>query len=76
MAAAAKRKFSVPSLEERCHALMDELEDALEQLAELRRPKGEGRAMPQPLMRRMLDAKGFGDCLCKSYLAATKEEQH
>ena len=75
MTATAKKKLSIPTLEERVEALMQEVEDALEMLAELRRPKGPC-GMPKPLMRRMLDAKGFGDCPCRSYLAAVKEEQH
>jgi hypothetical protein len=52
---------------------------ALDALAEERRAavaKGgpEGAILP-PLgtFRRMIDARGYGDCLCRSYLAAMKE---
>ena len=68
------KKLSIPTLADRVEALMEELEEALEALAEERRPKGE-HGMPRPLMRRMLNAKGFGDCLCRSYRAALKEGQ-
>ena len=67
------KKVSIPTLVERVEALMQELDDALEALAEERRPKGE-HGMPRPLMRRMFNAKGFGDCLCRSYLAAVEEK--
>ena len=70
---AAAKKLSIPTLEERVEALMGEVEDALEMLAELRRPKGPC-GMPAPLMRRMLNAKGYGDCPCRSYLQAIKEK--
>jgi hypothetical protein len=70
--AAAKKAVSIPTLQARVEALMEELEEALDALAEARRPKGE-HGIPQPLIRRMLNARGFGDCLCRSYLAAIKE---
>jgi hypothetical protein len=73
MKAAAKQKpVSIPTLQVRVEALIEELEEALDALAEARRPKGE-HGIPQPLIRRMMNAKGFGDCLCRSYLAAIKE---
>jgi hypothetical protein len=72
MTAIAKKPIPIPTLEKRVEALMEELEETLDALAEARRPKGEF-GMPQPLLRRMLNAKGFGDCLCRSYLAAIKE---
>jgi hypothetical protein len=31
--------------------------------------------MPQGVIRRMMNARGFGDCLCRSYLAAMKENR-
>jgi hypothetical protein len=65
------KKVSVPTLEERVEALMDELEDALEALAAERRPEG----VPQGVIRRLMNAKGFGDCLCRSYLAATENDK-
>ena len=71
MKPAAKKKVSLPTLEERVEALMDELEDALEALAAERRPEG----VPQGVIRRLMNAKGFGDCLCRSYIAAVKENQ-
>jgi hypothetical protein len=74
----AAKKISIPTLEERVVALRKELEEALEALAAERKAltdKGapEGGAMPQATFRRMMDAKGFGDCLCRSLLIATKE---
>jgi hypothetical protein len=74
MTATAKRKPvpPIPTLEERVVALMEELEDALDALAEARRPKGES-GIPQPLIRRMMNARGYGDCLCNTYRAAIKE---
>jgi hypothetical protein len=71
MKPAAKKKVSLPTLEERVEALMDELEDALEALAAERRPEG----VPQGVIRRLINAKGFGDCLCRSYLAATENDK-
>jgi hypothetical protein len=29
--------------------------------------------MPQSVFRRLMDAKGFGDCLCRSYINAKKD---
>jgi hypothetical protein len=69
MKTATKKKVSMPTLEERVEALMDELEDALEALAAERRPEG----VPVGVIRRLINAKGFGDCLCRSYIAAVKE---
>jgi hypothetical protein len=66
--AAAKRKLSVPTLEERAEALMDELDLALDQLAEERRQP----SVPRGSVRMMIEARGFGTCLCKSYLIAVK----
>ena len=76
----AKQKASIPSLEKRVEALQEELEDALEALAAARKALcdkngPDGGAMPQSVFRRMMDAKGFGDCPCRSYLAAVKEER-
>jgi hypothetical protein len=79
-AAAAKKKVSIPTLQERVEGLLVELDDALDELAAERKayaekhgPEGGGGAMPQSSLRRMIDAKGFGDCPCRSYLAAMKE---
>lgn len=72
MTIAAKRKVSIPTLLERVEALTKELEEALEELAEAKRPKGES-GMPRPLMRCMMNARGYGDCLCNTYRAAMKE---
>jgi hypothetical protein len=71
MTAAAKRK--IPTLAERIEALREELDEVLNQLAEEGRPKGEGRAIPMGWLRNEWDVRG-GHCLCKSYLAATKED--
>jgi hypothetical protein len=66
------KKVSIPTLEERVECLMEELEEALDALAEERRPKGPC-GMPATVMRRMMDAKGFGDCKCKTYLCAMEK---
>jgi hypothetical protein len=60
------------------------LDEALDALAEEQRPKGalstDATGHPaivggilQTLIRRMMNAKGFGDCLCNTYRAAIKE---
>ena len=79
MKSAAKR--SIPTLQERVKDLLIELDEALDELAAEQKaqaercgPEGGGGAMPQSTLRRLLDAKGFGDCLCRSYLVAMKEE--
>ena len=72
---ALKKKMRVvaPTLEERIVALREELDSALNELAEERRPKGDGgRAIPVGWMRQEMDIRG-GHCLCKSYLAASKQ---
>jgi hypothetical protein len=60
--------------------LLIELDEALDELAAEQKaqaercgPEGGGGAMPQSTLRRLLDARGFGDCMCRSYLAAMKE---
>jgi len=62
--------------------LLIELDAALDELAAERKaqaercgPEGGGGAMPQSTLRRLIDAKGFGDCLCRSYLVAMKENK-
>jgi hypothetical protein len=72
MKAAAARKVSVRNLEERVRALMEEINEILDQLAETRRPKGEGKAVPQGWLRMQMDVRG-GHCLCRSYLATLEE---
>jgi hypothetical protein len=67
----AARKRKIPTLCERVEALREELDEVLDQLAEERRPKGEGRAIPAPCMRLEMDIRG-GHCLCRSYLAVIK----
>ena len=78
---AAAKKISVPSLLKRVEALLVELDAALDDLAAERKaltakcgPEGEGGAIPQSTFRRIMEARGHGDCLCRSYLAAMKEE--
>jgi hypothetical protein len=79
--ATAAKKISAPSLLKRVEALLIELDDALDDLAAARKahiercgPEGEGGAIPQSTFRRIMEARGHGDCLCRSYLAAMKEE--
>ena len=75
------KRLSIPTLLDRVEALQQELEDALDALAAEQRAataKGASEgAVPPPIgtFRRMLDAKGYGDCLCRSYRAALKEGQ-
>jgi len=75
-------KIHTPTLAERVEALMEELETALDQLTKERQIShtttnacGEEETVRLPLssLRRMLDAQGFGDCKCRSYLVAIKE---
>jgi hypothetical protein len=80
MKSAAAKKISAPSLVERVEALLAELDEALDDLAAERKaltakcgPEGEGGAIPQSTFRRIMEARGHGDCLCRSYLAAKKE---
>jgi hypothetical protein len=77
----AAKKRSIPTLVERVEALLVELDDALDQLAAEQKaqaercgPEGGGGAIPQSALRRLIDARGFGDCPCRSYLAAMKED--
>jgi hypothetical protein len=72
MGISRKQKVSVPNLEDRVRALMDELDKLLDQLAEARRPKGENRAIPAGWLRMQMDVKG-GHCLCRSYLAILED---
>ena len=76
----AAKKRSIPTLQERVKDLLIELDEALDELAAEQKaqaercgPEGGGGAMPQSTLRRLLDARGFGDCMCRSYLAAVKE---
>src|SRR5262249_45185585 len=59
MKSAAKRKLSIPTLEERVEALMEELDQAIDQLCEERRPKGENGAVPRGSVRLIIESKGF-----------------
>jgi len=77
----AKKAHAIPSLVERVKDLLIELDEALDELAAEQKaqaercgPEGGSGAMPQSTLRRLIDAKGFGDCLCRSYLVAMKEE--
>jgi hypothetical protein len=74
------KKRPIATLEDRVKDLLVELYEALDELAaeqkayaEKHGPEGGGGAMPASSLRRLLDAKGFGDCMCRSYLAAMKE---
>jgi len=80
MKSAAAKKISAPSLLKRVEALLVELDETLDELAAERKaltaqcgPEGEGGAIPQSTFRRIMEARGHGDCLCRSYLAAMKE---
>jgi len=69
---AAAKKLSIPTLAERIEALEEEVDEALDALAEERRPKGEGRALPADSVRRMWEAKAAGN-LFHAWLIACKE---
>ena len=81
MKSAAAKKISAPSLLKRVEALLIELDAALDDLAAERKARvescgpadREGAAIPQSTFRQIMDQRGFGDCLCRSYLAAVKE---
>ena len=82
--AIAAKKISAPlSLLKRVEALLIELDAALDDLAAERKARvescgpadREGAAIPQSTFRQIMDQRGFGDCLCRSYLAAMKENK-
>ena len=75
MKSAARKKVSIPTLEERVKALMEELDDALNALAAERKALvekngPEGGALPQATLRLLMDTRGWGDCLCRTHLVA------
>jgi len=72
MKTAAKKASPIPSLAERVEALKEEVEEALNALAEERRPKGEGRAVPAGAMRQLWMAKAGGN-MFEAYLIAVKQ---
>jgi hypothetical protein len=77
----AKKAHAIPSLVERVTDLLVELEEALDELAAERKAQvasrgpenREGAAIPHSTFRQLIDQRGFGDCLCRSYLAAKQE---
>jgi hypothetical protein len=69
-------------LVKRVEALLIELDAALDDLAAERKaltaqrgPEGEGAAIPHSTFRQIMDQRGFGNCLCRSYLAAKQEDK-
>ena len=78
----AAKKRPIATLEQRVTHLLIELEEALDELAAERKARvescgpadREGAAIPQSTFRQIMDQRGFGDCLCRSYLVAMKEE--
>jgi hypothetical protein len=64
------RKLSIPTLAERIEALEDEVDLALDNLAEQTRPPN----VPAGAMRRMWEAKAAGN-LFHAYLVAVKEQR-
>ena len=70
MKSAVKRKLSAPTLEERVIALMSELDQALDQLAEARRPA----SVPLGSVRMMIDSKALCHCMCRAYLTEIKNK--
>jgi hypothetical protein len=78
----AKKAHAIPSLVERVTDLLIELDEALDALAAEQKaltakcgPESEGAAIPQSTFRQIMDQRGFGNCLCRSYLAAMKENK-
>jgi hypothetical protein len=67
----------VETLQDRVVQLLHELDVALNAIAEERRRAAGGHTGPgaQPLgvIRMMLDSKGYGNCPCRSYLAAVQD---
>jgi hypothetical protein len=53
-------------------AFREMIDAALSECAEAMRPKGES-GIPAPWIRMQLDAKGHGNCLCRSLLAISKD---
>jgi hypothetical protein len=82
MKSATAKKIPIPSLERRVEALLIELDAALDDLAAARKAQvascgpenREGAAIPHSTFRQLIDQRGFGDCHCRAYLAAMKEE--
>jgi hypothetical protein len=86
---AAKKKITLPTVSERFEALLREAnandlanmieainaktDEALDKIAEDRRPKGEG-GIPLDWMKQNLQSKSFGPCACRSYLSAIEEK--
>jgi hypothetical protein len=79
----AKKAHAIPSLVERVTDLLIELDAALDDLAAEQKARvescgpenREGAAVPRTTFRQIMDQRGFGDCLCRSYLAAKKEDK-
>jgi hypothetical protein len=76
------KKLPIATLQKRVESLLVELDAALDDLAAERKaltakrgPEGEGAAIPQSTFRQLMDQRGFGDCLCRSYLAAKQEDK-
>jgi len=65
----AAKKLAIPTLAERIEALEEEVDDALDRLAEQRRPSN----VPAGVMRRMWEAKAAGN-IFYAYLIAVKEQ--
>ena len=65
------KKLSIPTLAERIEALEEEVDDALDRLAEQTRPPN----VPSGVMRRMWEAKAAGN-IFYAYLIAVKETGH
>ena len=63
------KKLSIPTLAERIEALEDEVDQALDDLAQQTRPQN----VPAGVMRRMWEAKAAGN-LFHGYLIAAKEQ--
>jgi hypothetical protein len=66
----ATKKLSIPTLAERIEAMEDEVDQALDALAEQTRPP----SVPAGVMRRMWQAKAAGN-IFHAYLVAIKEQR-
>jgi len=66
----AARKLSIPTLVERIEALEEEVEAALDALAEQRRPEG----IPVGWIRHDLDNRAFGKNPFRAYVLAMKKD--
>jgi hypothetical protein len=67
----AQKKVSVPSLQERVEALLEELDAAIDELCEAQRPEG----VPIGWIRQNFMVKALCPCRCQAYLQEMKKKE-